>query len=474
MCLEGQISKESARRSLARGEAPSGDLIPWTVAQQFQESDFASLSGARIVRVAVHPEMQHMGYGSRAIEQLIHYYQGDMDGGAKPKRPKSSTNTNASRDGNGGEGGGLLSEELHPRAELPPLLLTLAQRPAERLHWIGASFGLTHPLFRFWHRLGFKPIYVRQTVNETTGEHTSILIRALDESGALDEPAGAGPKATRTRWASEYHSDFRRRLAALLGQSMRPMAVDLALSLLDPELQPAEPCAPTSEELGYLLGPYDLRRLQSYANNLVDHHLVLDLVPLLASLRFTGKLRTPLSHVQAAILLGLGLQHKSVDALASELGLPGSQLLALFNKAIRRILAAIRQVEEASEGATLPLQEDVDAAGSAFKPMSERLSDELDAGAKESLEAMRREQARKQAAWLSEVEGGSELARYAVKGSDADWAAALGSAGAAPGHVSLRASADGADAKSPKDKKEDKKAKRKDGDGGKSPKRRKS
>ena len=104
MCLEGQISKESARRSLARGEAPSGDLIPWTVAQQFQESDFASLSGARIVRVAVHPEMQHMGYGSRAIEQLIHYYQGDMDGGAKPKRPKSSTNTNASRDGNGGEG----------------------------------------------------------------------------------------------------------------------------------------------------------------------------------------------------------------------------------------------------------------------------------------------------------------------------------------------------------------------------------
>ena len=41
----------------------------------FQESEFATLSGARVVRVAVHPEMQHMGYGSRAIDQLIHYYQ---------------------------------------------------------------------------------------------------------------------------------------------------------------------------------------------------------------------------------------------------------------------------------------------------------------------------------------------------------------------------------------------------------------
>ena len=47
----------------------------------------------------------------------------------------------------------------------------------------------------------------------------------------------------------------------------------------------------------------DMRRLQSYAHNLVDHHLVMDLVPMLASLRFTERLRTPLSHVQAAILL---------------------------------------------------------------------------------------------------------------------------------------------------------------------------
>ena len=92
--MEGQISKESVHRSMARGEAPSGDLIPWTLAQQFQESDFPNLSGARIVRVAVHPDMQHMGYGSRAIDQLIHYYQGELGG---PETARMSTASKVER-----------------------------------------------------------------------------------------------------------------------------------------------------------------------------------------------------------------------------------------------------------------------------------------------------------------------------------------------------------------------------------------
>ena len=182
--LEGQISKESVRKALGRGEAPSGDLIPWTLSQQFQENDFPTLSGARVVRIAVHPDLQHMGYGSRAIEQLTHYYSGHLSTGhtpasTMPKAPPPSSTKKAAKkaaaaaktpegaegeggggsslggDKSSGEAGGLLEEELAPRAALPPLLLTLEQRPAEVLDWFGSSFGLTQPLFKFWHRLGF-------------------------------------------------------------------------------------------------------------------------------------------------------------------------------------------------------------------------------------------------------------------------------------------------------------------------------
>ena len=86
------------------------------------------------------------------------------------------------------DGAGLLHEALAPRSSLPPLLLSLAQRPAEPLDWLGASFGLTEPLFRFWHRNGFLPAYLRQTKNELTGEHSTVLLHDL----AAARAAGAG------------------------------------------------------------------------------------------------------------------------------------------------------------------------------------------------------------------------------------------------------------------------------------------
>ncbi len=34
--------------------------------------------GARVVRIAVHPTLQGMGYGSRSVELLYRYYNGDL------------------------------------------------------------------------------------------------------------------------------------------------------------------------------------------------------------------------------------------------------------------------------------------------------------------------------------------------------------------------------------------------------------
>jgi hypothetical protein len=58
--LEGAIAKSSIMSSLSRGYRPSGDLIPWTISQQFQDTEFGQLSGARIVRIATHPELQRV------------------------------------------------------------------------------------------------------------------------------------------------------------------------------------------------------------------------------------------------------------------------------------------------------------------------------------------------------------------------------------------------------------------------------
>lgn len=70
-----------------------------------------------------------------------------------------------------------------------------------------------------------------------------------------------------------------------------------------------------SSELSILLTPFDLKRLESYANNMLDYHVILDLLPTIASLYFQKRLGDDvrLSAVQSSILLALGLQRKSIE-----------------------------------------------------------------------------------------------------------------------------------------------------------------
>lgn len=60
VALEGQISRDTIMESLGRGMRAGGDMIPWLISQQFQESGFAKLSGARVVRIACHPDYVHV------------------------------------------------------------------------------------------------------------------------------------------------------------------------------------------------------------------------------------------------------------------------------------------------------------------------------------------------------------------------------------------------------------------------------
>jgi N-acetyltransferase 10 len=78
VCLEGEISHDTVVDNLQRGKRASGDLIPWTVSQQFQDNDFPRLAGGRIVRIATHPDYQGMGYGQRAMKLLQEYYEGKI------------------------------------------------------------------------------------------------------------------------------------------------------------------------------------------------------------------------------------------------------------------------------------------------------------------------------------------------------------------------------------------------------------
>jgi N-acetyltransferase 10 len=400
--------------------------------------------GARVVRIAVHPTLQGMGYGSRSVELLYRYYNGEMvdllhDNAdfSENESGEETDNANESEcENNTFEGDGIRSEKLKPRKKLPPLLLPLTEVKAPRLDWIGTSFGLTNDLFRFWKRAGMSLLYLRQTKNELTAEHSSIMIRSLPQRSGFDDA-----------WLPAFSADARRRIISLLSGPFRFLDVKVATAVLTDltdtsfkgttgtcqqataalRIRSGASSKLDATELNYWITPHDLKRLELYGRNLCDHHLITDLLPPLSRLFFTGRFGEgfSLSSLQTLLLCGIGLQNKNVDEIVTEIRLPANQVLAMFNKAIRKISITLRSVVEQDERSKLLSDSALLEAERKMQELNQvtqqTLEEDTREGTKEALSILQSQECN-----LSrEVPLDAELLQYAVKGTQAQWQEAL-------------------------------------------------
>ncbi|CAG8622804.1 310_t:CDS:10, partial [Gigaspora margarita] len=441
VCLEGDISKQAVLNSLKRGQRASGDLIPWLISQQFQDDDFASLSGARIVRIATHPDYMKMGYGSRCLELLNAFYQGEFS--TLKENEDYAEETMVRVDDSELENADLHKDEIKIRDphKMPPLLLKLSEKRPVLLNYLGVSYGLTSSLHKFWKRAEFIPLYLRQTPNDLTGEHTCVMLKVLKSDGLITTCS--------QEWLAAFSKDFHKRFLNLLSYQFRNFPSILSLSIMETADAGFEKINNkekkfTKDMLDSQFSVYDLKRLESYSNNLLDYHIILDLIPTIAHLYFEkqfGK-EVVLSGVQSSILLGIGLQKKSIDDLEKELTLPAAQVLALFMKIIRKFstyfrsleLSAIQEeiphettvikkkvaatkvattaIDAAEENITNP-QIDDDAA---WDPVSKTLSEDLDEAGDEVMKQLKEKQ--------RELIDSLDLSKYAIGGSAEGWEAA--------------------------------------------------
>ena len=98
-------------------------------------------------------------------------------------------------------------------------------------------------------------------------------------------------------------------------------------------------------------------------------------MPPLARAYFAKRIPVTLSYTQAVILLILGLQLKTIDDAMKSLELPGQQIMALFNKSIRRIHGSLLLARETEIAAALPAMSMPE-----LKPHAVGLDEELDEG----------------------------------------------------------------------------------------------
>jgi N-acetyltransferase 10 len=220
------------------------------------------------------------------------------------------------------------------------------------------------------------------------------------------------PLKTRERedgsWLGAFANDFHRRFLSLLSYQFRDFPAIQALSIeesakLGAQLDSSNTSAPfTKADLDLILTPFDLKRLASYANNMLDYHVILDMIPTLADLYFTGRLRSDikLNGIQQALLISMGLQRKDLDAISTDLGMPTSQLLAMFIKILRKITSHFESLVSRAIEAEMPKPDSVgvsreNASGAheveetMFAPVETNLDDELEEVGNEALMELR-------------------------------------------------------------------------------------
>ncbi|KAG2711705.1 hypothetical protein I3760_04G089400 [Carya illinoinensis] len=427
--LEGQISRKSAIRSLSDGYQPSGDQIPWKFCEQFQDTVFPSLSGARIVRIATHPSVMRSGYGSQAVELLTRYFEGQLTPISEVDDVENVTEALHVRVTEAAEKASLLEENIKPRTNLPPLLVHLRERRPEKLHYIGVSFGLTLDLFRFWRKHRFAPFYIGQIQSTVTGEHTCMVLKSLNnddiEDGGSDQWGFYGP----------FYQDFKRRFCRLLHLSFREMEYKLAMSILDPKINfmELEPTLPPLDgffsSIKQFLSPHDMKRLEAYTNNLVDFHLIFDLVPILANLYFEGRIPVTLSYAQASVLLCIGLQGQNISYIEGQMKLERQQILSLFIKVMKKFHKYLYSIASKEVESTLPRLKEI-----VMEPHSISVDEDLNNAAKEVEDEMRSKS--------ESVLNPELLQQYAIVEREADFENALQNGGKiqSGGLISLKSS----------------------------------
>ncbi len=113
---------------LKEGEIVQGNIVPDLMLKYYGYDNFARAKGLRVVRIATHPELQGRGIGSFGLKNLISY------------------------------------------------------AVENEYAWVGAVFGASEQLLRFWLKNGFIPVHVSPKRNPESGEYSTAVLHPLRQA----------------------------------------------------------------------------------------------------------------------------------------------------------------------------------------------------------------------------------------------------------------------------------------------------
>jgi tRNA(Met) cytidine acetyltransferase len=255
--------------AVARGERrPPGHLLAQTLAAHAGFAEAACCRFARVRRIAVHPDLQRRGIGGRLLAAIV--------------------------------------EEAADRG----------------LDFVGASFGATPDLLRFWRARGFATVRVGARRDAASGAHSAMVLRSLRP-------------ASEALWET-LRQRFHRQLADWLIEPLGDLEPDLVSALLG-----ERPVGPLSPEVEF--DELDRRDLSAFAEGRRDFAGAQPALRRLC-LGWLAQVAVEMRPVEVEALVLRVLQRRAEVEVVAEQQLAGRAEL------VKRLRAACRHLLELSAG----------------------------------------------------------------------------------------------------------------------------
>lgn len=143
--LEGQVSTEDVSAVQQSKRRLKSQFIPQSLLTHCAMENAFDYRYLRVMRIAIHPEVQHAGFGSYFMKQLLNYAQDNQ------------------------------------------------------VDYIGASFGANYGLFSYWIKQGFSAIRLGFNKDKSSGEHSVLVL----------QPLTCMAKSAQQSLATEFSNSFR-------------------------------------------------------------------------------------------------------------------------------------------------------------------------------------------------------------------------------------------------------------------------
>jgi tRNA(Met) cytidine acetyltransferase len=127
LAREGGLSAD-LRARMYEGERVRGNMIPDVLTSQLRDERAGVPDGVRVLRIATHATVRSRGLGSHLLSRIREEFAADVD-------------------------------------------------------WLGTGYGATPDLLRFWRSNGFSAVHLSVRRNESSGEHSAVMLDPTSEAG---------------------------------------------------------------------------------------------------------------------------------------------------------------------------------------------------------------------------------------------------------------------------------------------------